>query len=411
MYHENRGFFRRIDFWFYGSWTLLLTIGLMLIYSASAGESDHFWQSHWFKQFIHLMIGAVLCLCCALTPVRVWRSLGWPLYLISLGLLTFVAFGGGTLSHGADRWISIGGFRFQPSELAKIAYLLTLADVLQNRVLTLKDWRPYVKPLVLFIVPFVLILKQPNLSTALSFLMITLVGFYWAGLRLRDLFLLLSPILSVVTSVVPLIWYAFAALLLGVLWRSGLGPRWSIFLISINLLAGYGSHFVWSHLHDHQRSRILTFLDPTRDPRGEGYQVLQSQVAIGSGGVDGKGWLQGTQTNLDFLPEEHTDFIFSVLAEQFGLIGCSVVFVLFWILIFRMLRQTVLRKHEYGNFLVVGVVAVFCFHIIVNIAMTMGMMPVTGLPLPFLSYGGTFLIACMIMMGIVLSVRYQGSRE
>jgi rod shape determining protein RodA len=403
--------FRRVDFWFYISWFSLLSIGILLVYSASAGEAEHVWQSHWFKQLIYLCVGMVLCGFCALTPLRVWRSICWPMYLISLGLLVFVAFGGGTLSHGADRWISIGGFRFQPSELAKIAYLLTLADVLQNRVLTLKDWRPYVKPLILFIIPFILILKQPNLSTALSFSVMTLVGFYWAGLRIRDLFLLLSPIVSVVTSVFPTMWYGFGAVLLAMIWRSGLSAKWSGFLVVVNLLAGYASYFVWSHLHDHQRSRIMTFLDPMRDPRGEGYQVLQSQVAIGSGGVWGKGWLQGSQTNLDFLPEEHTDFIFSVLAEQFGLVGCTVVLLLFWVLLFRMLRQTVLRKNEYGNFLVVGVVSVFSFHILVNIAMTMGMMPVTGLPLPFISYGGTFLIACMIMMGLVLSVRYHEKND
>jgi rod shape determining protein RodA len=396
------------DYWLFAAWFGLIIIGITMVFSASAAKAEHFWQAFWFKQLIYLVMGAVACVICALQTPNFYRAIAYPLYGVSVLLLIFVAFGGGHDSHGAGRWISIGGFNFQPSELAKLAYMFVLGDLMQGRRLSLRHPEAFVKPFLFFVVPFVLILKQPNLSTALVFLVITLTNFYWAGMRLREIFLLLSPLVSVITSTTDWLWYAFLLACGLALWRSELKAWWIAALGLVNLLAGFGASFLWSHLHNHQRSRIMTFLDPMRDPRGEGYQVIQSKVAIGSGGITGKGFGDGSQVNLDFLPEDHTDFIFSVLGEQFGFVGCVFVLLLFWILIFRLIRNAVVRNNPYGSTLLISTAAILGFHSIVNVSMTMGMMPVTGLPLPFLSYGGTFLITCMMLMGIVLSVRYRG---
>lgn len=391
-----------------GSWLMLLALGILMIFSASAGKSDHFWQEYWFKQLLHLGVGTVAFGLISFVNPNVFRAVSYPFYFLSVGLLLFLALGGGHQSHGAGRWISLGGFNFQPSEMAKIAYLMVLADIMQNRRLSLANLPAFGKPLLFFIVPFILILKQPNLSTALVFLVITLSFFYWNGLKLREIFVCLSPLISVITSSNSVAWYTFIVIAVAILWMNRLPRAWFVLLLVFNLLAGYGSSFLWSHLENHQRSRIMVFLDPMQDPRGQGYQVIQSQLAIGSGGISGKGFQQGTQVNLDFLPEDHTDFIFSVLGEQFGFAGCLFVLGLIWTMVFRLYRMCALRNHPYGNYLVIGVASILSFHSIVNIAMTMGMMPVTGLPLPFFSYGGTFLITCMILMGLVFSVRYRG---
>lgn len=391
------------------AWIILMAVGLLMIYSASATESTHFWNSFWFKQLIHLCIGSVFFTIFAITSPNRFRIISYPFYYISVLLLGFLAIGGGHLSHGAGRWISIGGFNFQPSEMAKIAYLLVLADIMQGRKLSLNNLQAFIRPLVFFLVPFILILKQPNLSTALVFFVITLSFFYWNGLKLREIFVLLSPILSVVSSTNSMLWYIFIFLAFGVFSLCKLPKLWFVLLLVFNILAGYGWAFMWSHLENHQRDRIMVFLDPNHDPKGKGYQVIQSQLAIGSGGISGKGFEQGTQVNLDFLPEDHTDFIFSVLGEQFGFAGCLFVLLLIWTIVFRLYRMCSLYNVPYGNYLVIGVASIFAFHSVVNIAMTIGMMPVTGLPLPFFSYGGTFLITCMMLMGIVFSVKYKGN--
>jgi rod shape determining protein RodA len=186
-------------------------------------------------------------------------------------------------------------------------------------------------------------------------------------------------------------------------------PLWIIiFVMALDICAGYVSQMAWNSMEDHQRSRILTFVDPTRDPKGEGYQVIQSQVAIGSGGMFGKGFGEGSQVNLSFLPEEHTDFIFSVLGEQFGFAGTFVVLVLFFILLWRGIMICRLHENSFVNLVVAGACTILFFHTFVNVAMTIGFMPVTGLPLPFLSYGGSFVLTCMILIGLMLNMRLKG---
>jgi rod shape determining protein RodA len=198
-------------------------------------------------------------------------------------------------------------------------------------------------------------------------------------------------------------------ILVAIMILSRVNLKVTIALILINITAGYGAYFVWNKiLYAHQRGRILTFIDPQRDPLGAGYQVLQSKVAIGSGQLFGKGYLNGTQTNLSFLPEEHTDFIFSVLGEQFGFLGCLFMLALYLFLIHRILRVGIDMRNRFVSLVAVGIAGILGFHIIVNVSMTIGMMPVTGLPLPFMSYGGSFVISCLAMVGLLVNLRAHG---
>jgi rod shape determining protein RodA len=313
------------------------------------------------------------------------------------------------VSKGAGRWLDFAGFRFQPSEFAKIGYLLASSLWLSKHKVSITEPKSLVVPGLLFIVPFLLVLKQPNLSTALVFTAVTLVHFYWAGFRLVDLFLLVSPVASVIFSAASALYWNLLIICVFFVSIKFKFPLWLIVLVmTLDIGSGYISQWAWNSMEDHQQSRVLTFIDPMRDPKGEGYQVIQSQVAMGSGGIFGKGFGEGSQTNLAFLPEEHTDFIFSVLGEQFGFMGTFVVLILFFILILRGIMICRLHTDSFVNLLVAGACTILFFHTFVNIAMTVGFMPVTGLPLPFLSYGGSFVLTCMILIGLLINMRIKG---
>jgi rod shape determining protein RodA len=383
--------------------TALLVIGFLVIYSATFEEAGRLWQ----KQMLFAAMGLVAMAGVFLIPSRFFYAAAYPLYLVSLlPLLYIILF----KADSVERWIALpGGFNLQPSELAKIALLLAMARLLSFRPVSLSQPSSLMAPALLFLFPFILVLYQPNLSTALSFVgMAGLMGFF-AGLSARDLFLLASPALSVALTFNHLAWAVLFIVLIAVMWWGRTNFKVMGFLILINIASGYGAIFVWNKvLYAHQRDRILTFADPQRDPQGAGYQVLQSKVAIGSGRLFGKGYMQGTQTNLSFLPEEHTDFIFSVIGEQFGFLGCLTVLALYLVLLRRILRVAVDSRSRFTALAAVGLAGILGFHVVVNVSMTVGMMPVTGLPLPFLSYGGSFLISCLIMLGIILNLRAHG---
>jgi rod shape determining protein RodA len=381
----------------------LLVVGLMAVYSATAGEPGSLWQ----KQIVYAAIGLVLVAGLQIVPPRVFYMMAYPLYFLSLiPLLYIILFKGNSV----ERWIALpGGFNLQPSELTKIAFLLAMARFLSFKPVSLSAPRSLFMPFMLFIVPFILVLLQPNLSTALSFVAMTAMMAFFAGLTIRDLFFLASPLFSVILTFNNYAWAGLFIVLIAVMWRTRATLQSAAFWILANIGAGYAAIFVWNKiLFAHQRGRILTFVDPAMDPQGAGYQVLQSKVAIGSGGFFGKGYLNGTQTNLSFLPEEHTDFIFSVIGEQIGFIGCLAVLGLFFLMLQRILGVAVDTRSRFTALVAVGITGIFAFHVLVNVSMTMGMMPVTGLPLPFLSYGGSFLISCLIMLGVLFNLRAHG---
>ena len=386
----------------------LIGIGIVLVYSATSNTDLIWYKTDWFKQIIHFTAGFLIAGIIIFIPAKFWKSIAWIAYAISIITLLLVA-DSGHISKGAGRWLDIGGFRFQPSEFAKIAYLLASSLWLSKHRVSITQPKTLFVPCLLFSVPFLLVLKQPNLSTALVFTAMILVHFYWAGFRLVDLFLLASPVASIIFSAISALYWNLLIICVFFISIKFKFPLWLIVLVMmLDIGAGYVSQMAWNSMEDHQRSRILTFIDPTRDPKGEGYQVIQSQVAIGSGGLFGKGFGEGSQINLSFLPEEHTDFIFSVLAEQFGFAGAFVVLVLFFILLWRSIMICRLHSDSFVNLVVAGSCAILFFHIFVNVAMTIGFMPVTGLPLPFLSYGGSFVLTCMILVGLLLNMRLKG---
>ncbi|MDQ3000027.1 MAG: rod shape-determining protein RodA [Fibrobacterota bacterium] len=382
---------------------LIILIGLATVYSATWDEPG----KHWLKQAAYVVIGLIGMGGIFLVPPKIFYAMAYPLWALSLlPLLYIIIF----KANSVERWIALpGGFNLQPSELTKVALLLAMARLLSFQPITLSRPKTVIAPALLFIFPFILVINQPNLSTALSFVAMTAVMAYWSGLTLREIFLLASPLISVALTFHQVAWALMFIVLIGIIVVSRINLKVAALLLLVNIMAGYGAIFVWNKiLYEHQRGRIMTFIDPQRDPLGAGYQVLQSKVAVGSGGLLGKGFLNGTQTNLSFLPEEHTDFIFSVFAEQFGFLGCAAVLSLYLFMLHRILRVGSDVRNRFVSLVAVGVAGILGFHIIVNVSMTIGLMPVTGLPLPFMSYGGSFIISCLIMMGLLINLRAHG---
>jgi rod shape determining protein RodA len=285
-----------------------------------------------------------------------------------------------------------------------VATVLVLATILSQRRLDLTQLRSLVKPIVVAAVPCALVLRQPDLGTSLCFVMVLFTMLYWAGLPMLYLFLLLTPIINAVCTFSTPAWAIFAVVLALVLHRSRLRLAPILFVVAVNLAVGIATPTVWNHLEPYQRQRIATFLNPNADPYGAGYQIIQSKIAIGSGKVAGKGLLHGTQKGLEFLPEQHTDFIFSVVGEETGFLGAGFVTVLYMMLILRGVRVGQRARNRFGSLLAVGLTSIFLYHVLVNLCMTVGLAPVTGLPLPLLSYGGTSLLTSFIQVGLIQNV-------
>jgi rod shape determining protein RodA len=401
----------------------LWIIGVLLVFSAThiyeSGPLIHSTRN----QIIWIVMGIFIILVVASIPTKFYFSFAYVLYGASLLLLLYGAITG-VISKGAERWVSIAGLRVQPSEFAKIGLLLALARYFSTKTISIERLTSFIVPGILMMVPFGLILKQPDLGTALILALMSVPMLYWAGLPVLELFFLMSPVASLALSAIPLIlaftfntregvweaipWGVFFVFLCGVLYFSR--PRFIILagVVIVNLFTAGVTTVAWNGvLQDYQKKRILSFINPQMDPSGAGYQVIQSKVAIGSGSVMGKGYLQGTQTRLSFLPEQHTDFIFSVLGEQFGLMGCFAIILLFLFLIIRGYTTTQMVRNRFTNLVIVGSVSLLAFHVFINIAMTLGMMPVVGVPLPFLSYGGSFTITIAILLGFLLNARYS----
>jgi len=252
--------------------------------------------------------------------------------------------------------------------------------------------------------PAVLIVEQPDLGTSLVFLALTIPVLFWAGLNWFYIFIILSPLLVIIASFN--FWaFLFVMLIISfILFYSRRKPLIIVAVFILNIAVGIVTPYLWGHLRPYQQQRIVTFINPEKDPKGSGYQIIQSQVAIGSGGITGKGYLNGSQTHLRFLPAQHTDFIFSVIGEEFGFIGSAFVLLIFLLLILRLIHLASLVRDPFENMILIGVVTIIFFHVVINIGMSIGMAPVTGLPLPFISYGGSFLLTNMTMIGIVISI-------
>ncbi|OGP61768.1 MAG: rod shape-determining protein RodA [Deltaproteobacteria bacterium RBG_13_47_9] len=356
----DRRLFIHFDWTLLGIVLLIASIGILNLYSASSNE-EMAGTSLYIKQLSWLLIGLAIMAIVAFIDYRIYVDFAYIIYGMTFVLL-IVVLGYGIITSGAQRWVRIGWLSFQPSEFVKISLIFALAKFFQRppgrEGYSLKNLS---FPFLLLFLPTVLILKQPDLGTAIILVLV------------------------------------FSSTLLFV------KIRWSSWLVIV--LAGTSFlPLLWGFLKDYQKRRIFIFFNPDLDPLGSGYHIIQSKIAIGSGGILGKGFMKGTQSRLGFLPEQQTDFIFSAFGEEWGLMGSLILLGLYFLLILWGLRISVQSKDRLGAVLAFGFVAMLFWHIFINIGMVLGIMPVVGIPLPFLSYGGSFLISTLIGIGLLLNV-------
>lgn len=399
----TRRFLRNVDWVLVGSVFFLLGLGLFLVYSASQVPAFPGRSLLFSRQLMWMGLGLGVMLFCTVVPYRVWEEYCHVLYVISIVLLLLVPVIG-VERLGAKRWIALGGFQFQPSEVAKFATMLLLSRMLARPRIDVRRFSVLLPMLGVAILPFGLILIEPDLGTALSIPACLVPMLYWVGLPLEVILLVLAPLASMILAVKLWMWILFLLLLGGTLLLIRLPRSVITVVLLINLAAGAATPIIWNGLKPYQRQRVITFLNPEQDVAGAGYQVIQSRIAVGSGGLLGRGYLKGTQKGLAFLPQQHTDFVFSVLGEEGGFLGCVTALVGFAVLVTRGLLLAVRARSRFASVLVVGIISGIMFHVAVNVSMTLGLAPVTGIPLPFLSYGGTFLLSTMAQMGLIFNV-------
>lgn len=336
---------------------LTASIGFAMLYSAASGSLEP-WA---IRQMIRFGVGVALMLAIALVDIRFWMRWAYVLYLGALVLLVGVEIAG-TTGMGATRWINLGIINLQPSELMKITLVLALARYFHGLSVDDAGRITWLLPPVLLIgAPTALVLRQPDLGTALLLAAGGAVIFFLAGVRI---------------------------------WKFAVAIAAALAAMPI----------AWSQLHDYQKGRVLTFLNPERDPLGAGYHILQSKIALGSGGIAGKGFLQGTQSHLNFLPEMRTDFIFTMLAEEFGMIGALTLLALYAMILIYAYVIGFRSRNQFGRLLAIGIAANFFLYVFINVGMVTGILPVVGVPLPLISYGGTAMLTLLIGFGLVLSV-------
>lgn len=392
-------------------WTLLiLSIGLtvyagLVIRSSQLTLEYTEWWQHWLTGAIGVAIALVIAR---------WRyenlvQWTWIIYVITnLSLIAVMVLG--TTALGAQRWITIGGFNVQPSEFAKLGVIITLATMLEGR--TAANFPTVLRSLAVAAVPWSLVFLQPDLGTSLVFGAITLGMLYWANANPGWLLLLVSPMISAILfSLLLPVWFIWVAGMAVIAWLTIPG-RWfgAIAALTVNLVSGRLGEVLWDLLKPYQKDRIVLFLDPSRDPLGGGYHLIQSRIAIGSGELWGRGFGQGTQTQGGFIPEQHTDFIFSAVGEEWGFVGAIAVLLVFWVICLRLVIIAQTAKDNFGSLLAVGVLSMLVFQVIVNVSMTIGLAPVTGIPLPWMSYGRSALLTNFLAVGLVESVNNHRQR-
>ncbi|MDE2761784.1 MAG: FtsW/RodA/SpoVE family cell cycle protein [Gemmatimonadota bacterium] len=388
---------------------VLSVLGVGMIYSAGVLEvSSSVTQGLWMRQAVFLGVSIAGLLIVSRIPLRWFRWAALPAYVLGVGVLgvTLVAGTGVGTAEGISSFLSVGGFRFQPAEAAKITTALALAALLAKREEPPTYLRDILTPAALVGLPLVLVLLQPDLGTALAFVGIFFAVIFWAGTPWPLILFAASPGLGLILAFSLRVWAIYIVLLaVGLyLYRFRLYLVESVSVVLTNVAAGAIAQPLWNSLAGYQRNRLLVFLDPELDPRNAGWQLIQSKVAVGSGGLFGKGFTMGTQKRLAFLPEQHTDFIFSVVGEEFGFVGTSVFLILFGYLFFRMIGMAETAGHSFAGLFIFGILGIWLTHVFINVGMTVGVVPVTGIPLPFISYGGSFLLMSWLAAGAVVAV-------
>lgn len=391
---------------------LLSAYGIAMVYSA--GQTDipiRYVANAWKSQFMWFLLGIGGAYAMSRASVRMLEWLAVPLFVFTillLILLLFIGSGAGTAS-GTKSWLVIGGIRLgQPAEVAKLTVVLMLGKLLAGSKDPPKSLIDLWKPALVVGVPWLLIITQPDLGSGIVFIGIFFAMLFWSGISWRLLILIASPVVSLILSVSTGSWAAWFCLLLAlVIWYK---PYvWEgVFLISANVVMGVLAPILWEKMKPYQQNRLRVFIDPSIDPRRSGYHVIQSQVAIGSGGWFGKGFTEGTQKRLAFLPEQHTDFIFAVLGEELGFFGVTLALALFLTLFLRVIRIAERANDSFSSLVAFGLLASWFVHVLVNVGMTLNLMPITGIPLPFFSYGGSFMLASWMAIGVLVRIAHEG---
>ncbi len=401
----GQSLFSLISLWRQIDWLLLfLVMGLtsfggLTIYSIERVEElNHAYQ--------HLSIGC-LGLGIAIAIARFnYRSLlqwHWVIYVLTNISLIAVMVAGVT-AKGAQRWISVAGFNVQPSEFAKIGVVITLAALLQHQ--DRANLPTLFRTLAITAIPWVLVFLQPDLGTSLVFGVIVITMLYWMKVNPGWLILMISPVVSAILYHLHFPgWLFWTLAMIGLAWLTiPVKVVGALCAIAINCGAVELGNVFWGLLKDYQKDRLILFLDPEKDPLGGGYHLIQSRIAIGSGKFWGTGLYQGTQTQLNFIPEQHTDFIFSAVGEEWGFVGSILLLIVFWLICWRLVLIANQATDNFGSLLAIGVLAIIVFQVITNISMTIGLAPITGIPLPFMSYGRSALLSNFIGIGLVESV-------
>jgi rod shape determining protein RodA len=392
----------------------LVLFGLATLYSAGQTDVPTRAAGAWERQIMWVGVGIVAAWIVFHLSLRVLEWVAPALYICSLlllGIVLLVGTGAGT-AESSHSWLSVGGHQIgQPSELAKVATVLMLARFLSGRKEPPRSLGDLIAPSLIVGVPCLLVLKQPDLGSALVFVGIYFAMLFWTGVRPRMLFLLASPVISLLLAFNTLAWSFWMIIFVIILiaWRPYVWD-WVVFLAA-NVAMGAVAMPLWKRLAPYQQNRLLTFLNPEVDPRAAGYHAIQSRVAIGSGGWFGTGYTEGPQKRLAFLPEQHTDFVFSVVGEELGFVGVLVALSLFLGLFLVLLRIARRATDPFSSLAVFGIVGLFFTHVFENVGMTVNLMPITGIPLPLFSYGGSFFIICSLCLGLALRVAWDSRQS
>jgi rod shape determining protein RodA len=391
----------------------LALFGIAMIYSAGVLDvPDRTVTGAWRQQLIWFMLALVIVPFILRVPIGWLEWAAQPAYALALLLLVATLFfgGGAGTAESSKSWLVVGPLHLQPAEVAKIATALMLARVLGEWREPPKTLWGLWKPIVVVMMPMGLVMLQPDLGSALVFASILVWCLFWAGTPLSTIFFLVSPILSLFLSISWQVWGVYIVLMLILLIRRDAFISEKATIWVANAMAGAAALPLWEKLKPYQKNRFMVFLDPMIDPRGAGYNLIQSRVAIGSGGWFGRGWLHGPQKRLAFLPEQHTDFIFSVIGEELGFIGVLCVLGAFGFIFWRLVRIAERSNDPFASLVPIGIFGSWFAHVLINVGMTVGIMPVTGIPLPFISYGGSFLLVNLLAMAVIQRVAAETGR-
>ncbi|MCC7196246.1 MAG: rod shape-determining protein RodA [Gemmatimonadaceae bacterium] len=390
---------------------VLSVMGVAMVYSAGQTDVSTGLSGLWRMQALHLALGLGAAWLVSRMSIRTLDYVTPAFYGIVVAvlvLLPFIGRGAGT-AKSSRSWLYLGDVSIgQPAEIAKVAVVMMLAKVLASRSDAPRTLADFWRPALVVGVPWMLVMLQPDLGTGLVFIGILFAMLYWAGTRWQLLVMAASPVVSLALAFNTPLWGAWFVFIIALIYKTRPYMLESVAVVGANLAFGVVAPFVWGHLQPHQQQRLLVFLDPSSDPLRSGYHVLQSQVAIGSGGWFGKGFTQGTQKRLAFLPEQHTDFIFPVVGEELGFVGVAIVLALYAWFMMRCIRIAARSQNTFASLVAFGLVAMLFAHVVENVGMTVGVMPITGIPLPFFSYGGSFMLTCWIAVGLLVRLSLEG---